>query len=232
MPSAQLSQPITELTFRAFLHRMQVNWHPGRHIAIIGPTECGKSYVAYDLLQLRKYAVLFTLKVEDKTTKRYEGFKRITEWAKRHSKDMKILYWPRVKNLRAMKEVQDEAYSMLNDIFLSGGWTICFDDLRVVCDQLGLKREVASMYVFVRSHGTSLIGLYQRPAFVCKEALSQCWYWMVFYVSSDDDLVDIAKAAGVDPNQARAMNKELRQFDFMLFSRTEPPAIVRRERAA
>ena len=42
-------------------------WNQNQHVGLVGPTEQGKTNLAYHLLELRKYITYFAIKTHDET---------------------------------------------------------------------------------------------------------------------------------------------------------------------
>src|SRR5215475_11698870 len=75
---AQTSSPIVGVSWETYLTWMYDNWHPGKHLALIGPTGEGKTTLAVGILNLRRWVIALDPKGEDDTLTA-SGFIRITE---------------------------------------------------------------------------------------------------------------------------------------------------------
>lgn len=73
------------------------DWRQSQHVALIGPTESGKSTLQNAILPKRKYVTIFATKPRDETLEafaRSSGYVRIEDWPptknKRSKKPLKI----------------------------------------------------------------------------------------------------------------------------------------------
>lgn len=208
---------------------MKANWKPGQHIGIVGPTGSGKSYIARDLLELRKYAVVFATKSKDRTLEEY-NFEKFDRWPVEYDTRLVIL-WKKAKRLGDYNHQRMLIYNAMDDIYRVGGWTMYFDDLYYVSETLGLKRAIQMLYTQVRSQDVSIISSFQRPRWVPLEAVSQASYILCFRVHDRLDVARIAEGMGIDRQALQGAMQQLEQYQFLLIKSSDASfiKILRRE---
>lgn len=202
------------LTYDNFLALMRREWKSGEHVGIIGPTGAGKTYIARDLLELRKYSVVFATKSKDKTLEEY-SFEHYQDWPADYDVRF-VLLWRKAKRLGDFQQQRNLIYRAMDDIYRHGGWTIYFDDLYYIAETLGLKRAIQMLYTQVRSQEVSLISSMQRPRWVPLEAVSQASYLICFRVRDKVDIERIAGGMGIDRKEFMGAMNELGQYEFFL----------------
>src|SRR5215472_4126369 len=101
-------------------------WGQDQHVGIIGPTEQGKSNLAYHLLQRRSYVAYMGIKSRDKTLDSFArsgGYQRIYDWPPKQGhirkrpvpwEDMpRRLVWPDATNRRGSRETQRQVFTRM-----------------------------------------------------------------------------------------------------------------------
>lgn len=218
-----------QITYTDFIAYMRREWKAGQHIGIIGPTGAGKTYIARDLLELRRYAVVIATKSKDETLEQYNLFEKFDQWPVDF--DLRyVLLWRKAKRLGDFEEQRMLIYRAMDDVYRHGGWTIYFDDLFYIAETLGLKRAVQMLYTQVRSQGVSLLASMQRPRWVPLEAVSQSTYIVCFRVHDKIDVERIAGGMGIDRKELQAAMSELAEYEFVLIrSNGKAIKVLRRE---
>jgi hypothetical protein len=221
-----------ELTYSHFLKLFRQRWQPGQHVTIMGPTGSGKTWILADVLNLRKYAVVLCTKGRDVTMHRFVGWKILDTWQDRYYREHHVILWPRARTLEeAKRNIRPRVKEALDSIYVEGGWTLGLDDLRYLCDALGLKNDLMTMYGQVRSHGTSLVACGQRPFGIIQPALDQASHWLLFYQADKRDIERMAEVSGLSRHDVTRANAALRGRDFLWMQSMEQPILVRRAEA-
>lgn len=196
---------------------------------MIGPTGRGKTYLAYDLLQARKYVLALITKKKDQTIDRYEDYRAIDAWHKRFYDDTRLLLWKRAKTLGDTREQRETIFKALSDVYASGGWALYLDDLFYLSETLHMRRALQMMYTQVRSDHITLVASIQRPFWVPVEVTTQATHVIIFKSQGDIDMLQLAKAAGVKHKELEAMNSQLDQWDFIYVKHGLQATVVRKE---
>lgn len=214
--------------YRDFLAILKSKWQQGQHLTLDGPTGCGKTWVAADILQLRGYVVLITTKKKDETLERYHGYRRMAKWAPMFG-DKRILFFPRAKKLEDLPKQQVEVYKALADMYEEGGWTPYFDDLFYLSHTLKLKEPLRMLYTQSRSNNITLVGSVQRVSWIPLEVPSQSTYLIVFKNNDQRDVDTLAEATGIDRKELRALNASLQKYDFLFIENGKSVEYVKKE---
>ncbi len=168
MTNAAVMEPNTSLP---------VPWRIGEHIAAVGDTGTGKTFLVSKLVQLRTYVVIFRTKPDDI---RFPGFKTVSR-----AEDMedwrseRLLLSPRYEH-QAL-----EGYRMLEKAWQHGRWTIVIDELWYA-EKLGLKAYIERLLTQGRSKKISVICGMQRPAMISRFAISSCTHLFTFRLEGRD----------------------------------------------
>lgn len=230
LPQPDLKQPEQrEISYQQFLNHILEVWRPGQHLTIIGETGVGKTWIAADVLQVRKYIIMFATKRRDKTiSQRYEGFRTLEKWRPQYN-DKRILFWPKPRYLGDFELQRVQIWHVLNQAFEAGGWTLYFDDLFYVCNALKLGSAVQMLYTQTRSEGITLVACMQRPSArtVPREIFNQSTFLVMFRLNDDRDVETVAEESGIARRELKALRDRLSGRDFIFIQRGKSAVIVR-----
>lgn len=157
---------------------LPVPWRIGEHIAAVGDTGTGKTFLVSKLVELRNYVVILRTKPDDI---KFAGFKRA-----RVASALDDLYETRILLTPKHSYQQREAYEMLERVWEQGGWTVVIDELWYVEKLLKLGPLVERLLTQGRSKNISVIVGMQRPAQISRFAISQCTHLFSFRVEGRD----------------------------------------------
>lgn len=148
----------------------------GEHIAILGPTGNGKTYLTNALLPKYPFVALFATKAQDVAMEaliKREGYARLAQWRALSVQDYpRRVLWPNASSINA-EEHQKQVFSdALGRIFRERGrpahkpvgWTLGIDEFWFVANQLGMWRQLQTFMFQGRSLGHTLIAATQRPS--------------------------------------------------------------------
>jgi hypothetical protein len=153
-------------------------WRIGEHIAAVGDTGTGKTFLVSKLVELRNYVVILRTKPDNI---KFPGFTRArTAAALDDLYDTRILLTP--KHSYQMRE----GYGLLERVWEQGGWTVVIDELWYVEKMLKLGPYVERLLTQGRSKNISVIVGMQRPAQISRFAISQCTHLFSFRVEGRD----------------------------------------------
>jgi hypothetical protein len=154
------------------------DWRQNQHVAVIGPTEQGKTNLIYHLLAARAYVAYMAIKVRDSTLEAFAssgGYARTPGWPPRTGRvrkrpaswdDMpRRLVWPDAGDRRQARAQQmDTFHAMLDDVWSAGGVCIVWDDFWYLVRLLGLELDAKQMLLNARSNDSPQVIAAQRGA--------------------------------------------------------------------
>ena len=218
---------LNEAQFFALLRR---EWSPGQHIGIAAPSGWGKTWLLARIMALRTWSAVYAMKQEDDSIKQFKGFTILDSFRDRLYSQRHVIVWPDTRDMiPELAEYQNlkEGRILLDTVFRERHWNLAIDDLNDAC-AIGLKGKLASMLRLCRAQKTSIVANYQRPFGIIQEILSQSNWSIASYHKDKRDIVRLAEANGLAPDQALAVNRQLERFDFLVFRPMEEPIIVKR----
>lgn len=157
---------------------LPTRWKFGEHVAVVGDTGTGKTYLMSRLLRMRQYVVFLRVKPDDIT---FPGFRK--------SRTAAVL-----DQLTATQVLLDpqynhqmrEAYKMLDKVWEQGNWTCAIDEEWYTEQILKLRPMVERMLTQGRSKGISACIGMQRPSQISRFVISQCTHLFVFRIEGRD----------------------------------------------
>lgn len=169
---------------------------------MIGPTGSGKTHAALVLASLSRHTLVVATKRRDPLLRellesgylRAQDLGRDVLWAGNEPipAHKRIIFWPAPpEKLNAKARVAAQARAIrtaLDWADRTGGWTVVIDELMWVSRNLGLERELESLYFQARTQGVSVVGAAQRPRQVPLLALNQSTYLLLWHTSDKQDL--------------------------------------------
>jgi hypothetical protein len=177
LPEAPPDEYAPVLDWDLFYDRV-FDWRQNQHIAVIGPTEQGKTNLIWHLLQARTYVAYLGIKTEDETLEAFagiNGYQRITGWPPVTGRIRKRpvswaemprrLVWPDARDRRAARAVQRQVFSdCLDDCWSSGRVTVVWDDFWYLVRILGMELDAKQNLLNARSSYSPQVIAAQRGA--------------------------------------------------------------------
>lgn len=153
-------------------------WAIGEHVAVIGTTGTGKTYLVSKLVQLRRYVVILRTKPDDI---KFPGFKRAeTAKALDDARNDKLLIVPEYKNQARV------AYELFEKVWQQKNWTIVIDEAFYVQQRLGMQKPLEMLLTQGRSMRISVVIGVQRPVHVTRFAVSEASHVFAFRLEGAD----------------------------------------------
>lgn len=157
---------------------LPTTWQIGEHVAAVGDTGTGKTYLISKLVDLRQYVIIFRTKPDDI---KFPGFVKA-----RTVRAMDDLYETRILLQPVHSQQMRQGYELLTRVWEQGGWTLVIDEEWYVEARLHLTEWVETLLTQGRSKKISVIVGMQRPARVSRFAISQCTHLFSFRVEGRD----------------------------------------------
>lgn len=156
---------------------LPIHWKQGEHIAIVGRTGSGKTYLVSKLTQLRQYVVILRTKPDKNKFPNFVTVRHAS--AMQHWRSERILLEPEYR-YQAL-----EGYRMLEQSWQDGGWTVVIDE-NWYAEQIGLKPYIIRGLTQGRSKDISMMVGMQRPVDISRFALSEITHLFVFRCEGRD----------------------------------------------
>lgn len=152
-------------------------WRQGEHVAVIGDTGSGKSFLMTRLAPMRDWCVFIRTKADDN---RLPGFGRARKTAqiRLYANNHWLLDLSRMDPNRQAYE----AARCLDMVWRERGWTVVVDELWYIERKLGLQDFVDRLTTQGRSERITVLTGVQRPAWVSKFAFAESTHIFVFRV--------------------------------------------------
>lgn len=202
-------------------------WKQGEHMAVVGPTGCGKTTLLSRILDVRKYVVVLATKTKDETLKKqFEGFARIEEWPPKVYQN-KVLLWPKGEaTIRGTVIKQATVFRhALDSIFNEGNWCVVFDEQHYLCKKLGLAVE-NEMYLHQgRSSGLSVVNGTQRPAWVPVVTYDSSTHAFVWNTGFEADRKRLADLGGINRRRFEGNMGNLGRHEFVYVNTRDGMAV-------
>lgn len=156
-------------------------WRPGEHVAVIGDTGTGKTFlIARGLLPMRTYVVVLKLKSDDHEETKWRGFHRI-----RKARGMDNERYDRFLLDPVYREQAVEGWRMAERVWHQKGWTVVFDE-EWLAEKIGLTEQIERLLTQTRSMFVSVVCGFQRPVGNTRFAISQATHVFCFRVEGRD----------------------------------------------
>ena len=212
--------------------RYVFDWRQSQHVALIGPTESGKSTLQYAILPKRRYVTFFATKPRDRTLDQFAqqgGFERIEDWPPVRGRSRltrrtitpeempRRLLWPDATQMspQTMDRQREVFLRAFHDIYGSGGWCTVWDEFWMMCSILGMEREARIMLQQARSNDISFVIGAQRPSRIPLEVFDQTTH---LFFWRDNDEANLKRMGGIgwmSANEIRVLVANLEPYQVL-----------------
>lgn len=201
----------------------QFQWAQGDHVTLVGPTKSGKTTLARQILQRRKYAVALITKNRDSSVDAFEkeGWNVFRDWAPVPKVHPKVLLKPGLKNARDKGKQRKAFRRCLDNIFMAGGWCVYSDEVRYITKTLQLAGEMELLWLQGRSNKVSVVVALQRPFYVPQEAYSQATHLFLWNDTEKRNLERLSELNSVNSAIVREQVVKLTRHE-VLYVCTDP----------
>jgi len=201
------------------------DWKQNQHIAVIGPTEQGKTNLIYHLLPLRQYVAYFGIKSRDLTLEafaKHGGYQRFYDHPATTGRIRKReitwteaprrLIWPDASQFDADAEQRRVFTAAVRDIWASGCVTVVWDDFWYLIHILGLEKDAKKMLLNARSNDSPQVIAAQRLGGNRMVELGDQPTWLLFAKESDPRNLDLL---GPRSSVRRGFVEHLDRYQFL-----------------
>lgn len=181
----------------------------GDHVAVVGPTDSGKSMLLVELAKIRasrtasdgnpSRVTYLAAKPRDKTVDEL-GWPIAKRWPPSYGQ-WHVIVWPPYGDPETAAGRQRRVFRpLLKAIFAEGGQTVVIDEIAYFTDPLpdglGLKPVIHQYLTVARSSDLSLFGATQRPRNVPRAFWSEPKWLFLFRIDDTDDLRRVREIGG------------------------------------
>lgn len=206
------------------------DWRQNQHVGLVGPTEQGKTNLAYHLLEARKYVTYLAIKTKDETLGAFAahgGYVRIADWPptkgrwifKREASAGEMprrLLWPDATQLDSETRQREVFRRALADIYADGGWCTVFDDYWYLAHILGFEKDTKKFLANARSNDIPMVVCTQRPAGNrLVELFDQSTHLFFFRDNDEPNLKRIGGVGWLSSDLIRGFVARLERYQFL-----------------
>lgn len=226
------------MAYDAWLSGWRAAWRQGEHVALVGPTGSGKTYVAHDMLSARRYVLVLAVKPKDDTIQVFTHgepkYKRVKKWPLDWGVHRAVIE-VKPDSLSDRSQTQ-RVYTIMNDVWRDHNWTLFLDDAGYMTGTLGLKRPLVVLLNQSRSLGVSIMTAATQAtsiaAAIPSETLRQVRHIALWRFEDMRDIEACAHIIGMDKRALAESMRALRVYpdsstDFLVYRRGYGLALVR-----
>lgn len=193
-----------------------MDWQPGEHVGLIGPTGQGKTTLMLELVKRRPFVVAFATKPYDESMDRLvndDGFIVLDAWKQLDPIAYpKRIIWPDARRLDS-NEIQKKVFTdAFQRIYIEGKWTLVIDELFYFSELLRMNDLTRMFLTQARSLKISMVNGTQRPARVPRELYSSSTHLFLWRVNDANDLQAIADLGAADGMIVRDIVRQLEKY--------------------
>lgn len=210
-------------------------YRTGEHVSVLGPTGAGKTHLAHQLLAVTAHvdlpAVVLVMKPRDSTVQRFAreaGYRTVQQWPPAPSiwqpgRKAGYVLWPRHTYDPDIDE--ERHYRIFRqavlDSYRKGKRIVFADEAYSLTNELGLSREMITVWSKGRSMGTGLWAATQKPTHVPLWMYSQPEHLFLAYDPDKRARDRFGEIGGVDPDLVRATVTRLGRHEWLYIRRED-----------
>lgn len=235
MPLPQRNE-IIGMTWEDFLEWIRIHFHPGDHMACIGPTGGGKTSFVIPVISQRKYVLAFDPKGGDSTLLTL-GWQRLTQWPPpkeimdgiAEGKPARLIVGAQIKTMEQRPGLRALFQQVLTGAFDMGGWTVYVDEFQLAADRkmMNLGKESETLLIAARDKKASVITSYQAPSWVPTAASRQASIVVIWPTMDTAVIKRLSEILGRPWRELQAAVQSLPEFHVLVAQRSpHTPLIV------
>lgn len=207
MTPAAGDRDILGLEWDDFLTYFASQWRQGEHVAIVGPTGCGKTTCAVGITRLRRWVLALDAKGGDSTLQK-SGYRRVGEWPLPRSirrdiaegRPARLVMGFQPRTMAEIPALRALMRNTIEGVWIDGGWTIEVDEAQVLADRkmMGLGSQLEQLLVAARDKRLSVVSLFQAPAWVPTATTRQATWIFLFRTRDIGVIKALAEKIGRD----------------------------------
>ena len=222
-----------EFVATRFRHR------PGEHVTIVGPTGCGKTWFAWQILERISHAghpaVVLLKKPHDHTTAvqaRRLGFKTVRDWPPlsmpwERKPPGWVLHPRTVFDPDIDRPAKQAAFRRaLLDSYRRGHRTLLVDDAYGIAELLKLREVMIELWTEYRAMDGELIAAFQKPSHVPQWAFNQAEHLVLFHDPDRRNRIRFSEIGGIDSDLLQDTVMGLKRHQALYVRRDGPAACV------
>lgn len=212
---------------------------PGEHVTIVGPTGCGKSWFAWQILERiahpRHQAVVLLKKPRDYATElhaRRLGFDTVRQWPPpfrpfRAAPPGFVLHPPTRFDPEIDRPTKAAAFrAALLDSYRRGGRSIFVDDAFGIAEILKLREIMIEMWTELRAMNGELLAAFQKPSHVPQWAFNQAEHLVLFHDPDRRNRIRFSEIGGIDTDLLQETVLGLKRHQALYVRRDGPAACI------
>ena len=234
---------VLRLSRDEFLHEVFApEYEAGQHVTLLGPTQSGKTTVAYKMLDLvatpQLPAVVLVMKPRDQVVTdwtKLTGFRKTQRWppvwnrawTKKGGglgkKQRGWVFWPKhsLKDIdRDDKMLSREFRLALTESYSKGDRIVFADEIVGLSKDLGLEKELNAIWTRGAAMGCGLWAASQRPFHAPVAMYSSSEHLILFNDPDKRDRDRFGEIGGVDPHLVEEIVVNLRKYEFLYIGRS------------